>query len=368
MHATLIPSELAKGLNIVNRALSNRNQLPILANVLIQVEKTGVTLSTTNLEVGLRTQVGGKVEETGEITIPARNLAEFTSTIGGNTITLTSDTGKLKVNGGKFQATFAGIDAAEFPVLPKLSSQSLPGIPSSTVGQIATQVAYAAATDESRPVLTGIRFQSIENNLVVVATDGFRLSRKQIPLQSHFSALGSNLILPAKTWQEVARLAADSGEEEVKMELVAKNNQVIFKVGNTDLISRILEGNYPDTDKIIPNEFPTEVIIDRQEFIQGLKAASIFAREDNNIIRIKVYDSRINISARAAQQGESEVEIEAENRGEGEIAFNYKYVIEVLNSLPEERVKLQMKDNTSPGVFRLEKDTSLLALVMPVRI
>ena len=152
------------------------------------------------------------------------------------------------------------------------------------------------------------------------------------------------------------------------MELVEKNNQVIFNLGNTDLISRILEGDYPDTEKIIPTDFPVEVVVDRQEFSQALKAASIFARENNNIIKFEIRNSKLEIRASAAQQGESVIELEAETTGEGQIAFNYKFVQDAVNGLTEERIKLQLKDHLSPGVFKPEKDSSLLALVMPVRI
>ncbi len=365
MQATLSTQELSKGLTIVSRALSSRNQLPVLANVLIQTRKNTVLLSATNLEVAIRTQVGGKVTTEGELTVPARSLTEFVSSISSSQVNLIGESGKLKITAAKFQASFAGIDAAEFPTLPQFTAAKSQSIPATTLGQIATQVAYAAAVDESRPVLTGVKFQVLEGKLVVVATDGFRLSRKIIAN----SPLGDlqSLILPAKTVQELARIAGEE-KSDVKMELVEKNNQVIFNLGNTDLISRVLEGNYPDTEKIIPTDFPVEVLVDRQEFSQGLKAASIFAREDNNIVKFKISTGKLKIVAAAASQGESEVEVEAENQGEGEIAFNYKFVQEAVNSLAEERIKLQLKDHLSPGVFRLEKDSSLLALVMPVRI
>ncbi len=365
MQATLSPQELSKGLTTVSRALSSRNQLPVLANVLIQAHKNSVILSATNLEVAIRTQVGAKVTTGGELTVPARSLTEFISSITGATVNLSGENGKLKVTSLKFQASFAGIDAAEFPTLPQFTASKSQSIPATTLGQIASQVAYAAAVDESRPVLTGVRFQVTEGKLIVVATDGFRLSRKIITN----SPLGDlqSLILPAKTIQELARIANEE-KSDVKMELVEKNNQVIFNLGNTDLISRILEGNYPDTEKIIPTDFPVEVVVDRQEFSQALKAASIFAREDNNIVKFKVSEGKLKIVATAASQGESEVEVEAENQGEGEIAFNYKFVQDAVNGLGEERLKLQLKDHLSPGVFKPEKDGSLLALVMPVRI
>lgn len=365
MKVTVDQSDLVKGLNLVSKALSSRNQLPVLANVLIEAKKSGVILAATNLEVGIRTQIGSKTEREGVITVPARSLTEFVTSVIGHQVQLESNEGKLKVVADKFRATFSGIDAAEFPILPQ-PSKSTQTINALIVGQIATQVAYAAAVDESRPVLTGIRFQVLGDKLIVVATDGFRLVRKEF-LASSIKNLAS-IIMPARTIVEIAKIASDTKEDKVGMEVVEKNNQVIFTCGATDLISRILEGNYPDTEKIIPTDSPIEAILDRQEFMQSLRAVGIFARENNNIVRFKIKNSKFNISAAATQQGESEVEMESENTGEGEIAFNYKFVTDVLGSMSEERIRLQIKDHLSPGVFRPEKDSSLLALVMPVRI
>ena len=365
MKVTISQSDLSKGLNLVSKALSSRNQLPVLANVLIEVKKEGVILAATNLEVGIRTQIGGKTENEGTITVPARSLTEFVTSVTGQQVQLESHEGKLKVVADKFKATFSGIDAAEFPILPQ-PSKSTQTINVLIMSQIAAQVAYAAAVDESRPVLTGVKFSVTSNQFTVTATDGFRLARKVIQ-DSRFKVQDS-IILPAKTIQEIARIASESKEDKIGMEVIEKNNQVIFSCGATDLISRILEGNYPDTEKIIPADSPVEVILDRQEFIQSLRAVSIFARENNNIVRLKIQNSKFNISAAATQQGESEVEMECENTGEGEIAFNYIFVTDVLGSMTEERIRLQIKDHLSPGVFRPEKDSSLLALVMPVRI
>ncbi|MDO8488096.1 MAG: DNA polymerase III subunit beta [bacterium] len=367
MKATVSQSDLARGLSQVSRALSSRVQLPVLNNVLVEAVKGGVTLSATNLEIGIRTHIGGKVTAEGALTVPARSWTEFVTSLSGDNLELEDNEMKLKVKAGKYQATFSGVDASEFPVLPVHGSAGQ-AISSQLLGQIASQVAYAAATDESRPVLTGIKFQRSGDNLAVVATDGFRLSRKLIPLDPKLAGLITDLILPARTISEVARIASESKEDQVTIESVIKNNQVIFSCAGTDLISRVLEGNYPDVEKIIPSDLPVEAILDRQEFTRSLKAASIFARENNNIVRFKITDAKFNISAQAAQAGESEIEIEAETTGEGEIAFNYKFVADVLGSLTSERVRLQVKDHLSPGVFRPEKDDSLLALVMPVRI
>lgn len=366
MKATILQPDLHKGLGIVGRVVASRGQLPVLANVLIGAEAVGITLAATNLEIGLRTEIGGKVTTGGTITVPGRSLAEFVGSLSGESVTLETADDKLKITSGNFTATLAGIAASEFPVLPQMTGEGFT-IDSQIIGQIATQVAYAAASDESRPVLTGIQIKEENGTLVVTATDGFRLSRKTV---SGLNPQISNLILPARTIMELARLVqGEDPQEKVKVEMVKGSNQVIFGCGPTQLISRVLEGNFPDTTKILPTQFQTQVWLDRLEWLQALRAAAIFARESANIVKFKMQNAKCKISATAPQLGENESEIEAEVEGdEVEIAFNYKFVEEFLSSVGEERVRLRLNGNLAPGVFLPGKDDSLTALIMPVRV
>ena len=233
------------------------------------------------------------------------------------------------------------------------------------IKQIASEVAFAAAADESRPVLTGVRFAKTDKKLIVVATDGFRLSRKEILSTENFS-LNTILILPSHTIQDLARVVEDG---DVSMYLMVQNNQVIFDTGKTQIISRILEGNFPDVDKIIPKEFRTQVIVDRSELLRAVRAASIFARESNNIVKFSVLSSQCSVTASGGQTGESESIIEAEVTGdELQISFNYKYVVDFLNSQSCEWIIMKFNEATTPAVFVPEKDESLVHLIMPVRV
>mgnify|MGYP001574851832 FL=1 len=318
MHATVLQQDLNKGLGIVGRVVATRGQLPVLANILIEATKEGLVLAATNLEIGLRVRVGGKIIELGAITIPGRSLGELVGSLAGESLDLQTDGEKLKIKTGKSAGILTGIAASEFPSFAKATEGQAPiKIKKELLLEIASQVAYAAAVDESRPVLTGIRFSVSGDQLFVVATDGFRLSRKQIP---NPKSQIPNVILPARTILELARVVE---EEEIVMEMVKENNQVIFSCGDVQLVSRVLEGNFPEVDKIIPQGFKTEVVVDREELKSALRVAGIFARENSNIVRFKVQGSSFNIAARAAQLGENENEIETEKEGEdGEIAFN----------------------------------------------
>ncbi len=372
MKAITLQEDLAKGLVMVSRVVASRGQLPVLANILVEGTKEGVNLVATNLELGMRVAVGGRVEEEGAITVPARQLVEFVAAMETGNVKLGTEAEKMSVVGSGSRGMFAGIAASEFPTLPR-PGETKSGkvkIDKKTILEIAAQVAYAAAGDESRPVLTGVKFSVAGEQLTVVATDGFRLSRKAISSGKGGEQFKDGLILPARTILELARVAGEAeGNGEIEMEVVKANNQVVFSLGRIELVSRVLEGNFPDTEKIIPREFKTSMVADRGEWTRLLRAAGIFARDNSNIVRFKVADAVFKMSASAAQVGENESEMEAEVEGEGgEIAFNYKYVLDFLGSVEGERVCFKMNDNLSPGVFGVEKDESLTVLVMPVRV
>lgn len=370
MKVNITKDDLNRGLGIVSRVVTGKGQLPVLGNVLLDAEKTGLSLAGTNLELGLRADVGGKVTEEGKITVPGRNLSEFVnSLISSSPVELETDGEKLKVRSGKFGATFAGIAATEFPIMPKMGGGTIK-INKKVISEMATQVAYAAAADESRPVLTGVKWSVTSNQLSVTATDGFRLARKKI--QETITKIQTdldNLILPARTILELARID-ESGVGEVEMQVVKENNQVIFKVGKVEVISRVLEGNYPEVDKIIPNEWKTRVVLNKEELERAVRAAGIFARDNNNIVKFSVGSNQLSVRAAAKESGESEIEIEIEKMEgeEEEISFNYRYVMDYLASIDKENVILEMSGNLAPGVWKAEGEEGLTALIMPVRV
>lgn len=364
MKISILQDSLASGINLVSKYTSNKGQLPILANILITAVKTGVTLTATNLDTGIRVSIGGKVEKEGSLTVPAKNFSEFVSSLPLQTVELTEDREKLKIKCGSSQATLSTISATEFPIVPTVSGEPI-SIDSQLIKQIASDVAFAAASDESRPVLTGVRFSKVDKKLMIVATDGFRLSRKEI-LSTENLTLATVLIIPAHTILDLARVVEDGG---VSVYLMGQNNQVIFDTGKTQIISRILEGNFPDVDKIIPKEFKTQLIVDRSELLRAVRSAAIFARESNNIVKLEIRNEKLEIKAMGGQTGESESTIEAEVDGdELQISFNYKYVIDFLNSQSGERIVMKLNEATTPAVFVPEKDESLIHLIMPVRV
>lgn len=363
MKTIILYEDLNKSLSALSKITVSRGQLPILANVLLEADKSGLTMTATNLELGLRIYAGGKVEEEGSITVPAKSLSEFVGSLASSaSIEFFSEGERLRVKSGKYEAVFASISASEFPLVPRSGESENKKIKlrKDDMRDISVQVAYAAASDESRPVLTGVRF----NKNTITATDGFRLARLSLDLEDM-----GELILPARTILELARMIELDGGAEIGMEIVKENNQVIFSYGQAELVSRVLEGNFPDVNKIIPVSFGTELILDREELVRSIKAVGVFARENNNIIKFIVHDSEFIVKAVAKESGEGEVGIEIEKEGDDvEIAFNFRYVSEFLNSIKGERVTLKLGGSMAPGVWGEENNEKLIVLIMPVRI
>jgi DNA polymerase-3 subunit beta len=365
MKFQILQDSFAKGLGIVSRYTANKGQLPILANILIEAHKDGVYLSATNLEIGIRLDIGGKTEDEGQITVPAKNLTEYVASWPNGTVEVELKDEKITVKSQKSQATFATTDAREFPNIPRAEEQESRGVEveSEVFKEISQRVAFAASVDDSRPVLTGVRFIVQGSEFTAVATDGFRLSQRL--LRTTNDELPA-IILPARTVVELAKL---SEGESVRMSVFPQNNQVIFDLGKIQLTSRILEGNFPDVAKIIPREFKTQVTVDREEILKAVKSAGIFARENNNIIKLSIINNQCSIRATGGQIGENEATVEAEIEGdELQISFNYKYLLDFLNSISAERVVMKFNESVSPAVFMVEKDETLIHLIMPVRV
>ena len=371
MKATISQTDLFKWLSVVGRVVPNRGQLPVLSNVLIEADKDGLVLSATNLEIGLRVEVGGKVSTPGAITVPAKNLSEFVGSLPCENVELEAIEEKLKVECGKLAANFSGISASEFPVLSKPGDKERKvfKLKKKIWEEVAVQVAFCSAADESRPVLTGVMFTVVENSLKITATDGFRLSRKVVELEKEMSGFEKGLIIPARTIIETARILQEGKKTDLEMGMVGEGNQMLLNYDGVQISSRILEGNFPDVEKIIPAAVKIEALVDKEELLRAVKAVGIFARDSANVIKIKIDEGKMVLSASSSATGDSLVEVEAQTKGgEGQIAFNYRYMLDFLNSVSGERVSLGMNDSLAPGVFGVENEEGLVHLIMPVRV
>lgn len=366
MKVVILQEDLLRKLLFASRFVSSRPQLPILANILITAEKNRIKISATNLEFGISLQVGAKVEKEGSITIPARIAVELISNLPAGQITLEERKGALFLSTQSFSATISGISSAEFPPVSDNVGKENFSIPNEVLTDLASKVVFSAAVDDSRPVLTGI-FLTFGEKITAVATDGFRLSLKEI---INVNTKGENrvqLLVPAKAIDEVYKVF--QGTKEISVRVEDKEKKILFGGENGVLSSKLLEGEFPDYIKIIPIKWSSRATVSKEEFVRAVKASSVFAREAASVIKIGFEKDRLRISAESKQYGNEEIFIEAKTEGEEvEVAYNYRFILEFLESVVGEEVTIETEGPTLPAVFIDTKDQTYKHLIMPVRI
>jgi len=332
-------------------------------------KKSKIYISSTNLEISASVQVGAKIEREGEITIPAKVISELIANLPKETINLTAEKEQLKVSVSDFSSTVLGMNSADFPKIPNtVSKVNSIDLSQEDLSKSLSQVIFATSTDETRPVLTGVLFLFGKNSLSLVATDGFRLSRKTINLKVS-KVPKHKVIIPKSILNEISRTQTDDGE--VFLDIQDKEKQAVFGMENTVLTSRLLEGEYPDFEKIIPKNSAIKVLVDKEEFGRAVKLASIFAKESANIIKIKILKDSLNVSAESSAAGSQETKVDAKVEGQEkdfEIAFNYRFVEDFIHSVVGEEIKMEFSTVSAPGVFTDTTDSTYLHLIMPVKI
>jgi len=377
MKVSCLQENLAKGLSIVGRAVASRSTLPVLSNVLLATDNGQRNLSATNLEIGINCWVGAKVEEDGAITVPARLLGDFVNSLPPERIDLELDeeTQTLNLKCARFESNIKGIDAHEFPVVPSAGDDEA-GIKlePETLRTMIDQVVLAAATDESRPILTGVLVQFDEDNLTMAAADGFRLSVKSAPLGQ---TLGepTEVIIPARALIELSRISADQ-EEPIELIITPARKQILFHLQNIDLVSQLIEGKFPDYNQIIPKGYATRSVLETSSFLKAARVSHLFARDSANIIKLEVMpagdelmNGRITLVATSAELGDNVADIDASIEGDPlEIAFNAKYLIDVLSVIDSPQVALETTAASSPGVIRPIGDDQFTHVIMPMHI
>lgn len=376
MKIKISQQELFKTLESSSRSLLAKANLPILSSVLISTTKDGMEVLSTNLETATKVVVGCKVVQEGKTTVPGKLLLEFVSQIPEGEVTIERLGEEVLVSTEKYSARFATLATEDFPAIPKIDKgQELKVDPKDLIGAI-SRVALSAAQDEGRPVLTGVLCEFGKNTASLVATDGYRLSHQRIGFEGKLQAL-LKIVVPAKALIEVAKIAADfnEGEKEKISVLVSDNlNQINFKIGNVEFTSRLIEGEFPNWQKIVPTTFASKAVIAKEDFIKIIRVASIFARDSGNIVRLLLEASgtkggTIKIFANNAQVGSNEAQAEVELTGKGgEIAFNFRYLLEMLSSVDTENVNFEMIESLDPGKLTIPGDKDYFHIVMPVRL
>lgn len=375
MKVSILQENLARAINIANRLISQKAQLPVLQNILFSARSGKLTLSATNLETGITIEVGAKVEEEGDTTIPGKIAVEFINNLPQDKASLVSDEKTLKIDCAGYRATINSMPASDFPPPVRLKNKPQLVWQGDVFSLASGQVVFAAAQDENRPTLNGILVVLKDSKLRLVATDGYRLSLKELETEPTKNKEGTKFLVPSRAFLEAGKIAAEKevGEkekkEEVGISLLPEGNQVVFSWEDIELSTRLIDGQFPDYEKIIPKDFNTKAIFDKNETLRAVKSAAVFARDSANIIRLKIGKSGMEISANTAQIGENTIAVSAEVSGEeNEIAFNSRFLLDFLNCVTSERIIMKSSGNLAPGVFQQEKDSSFLHLIMPVRV
>ena len=376
MKVSCLQENLAKGLNIVGRAVASRSTLPVLSNVMLATDNGRLKLSATNLELGVNCWVGAKVEEEGATTVPARLLADFVNSLPPERIDmeLVVRTQTLNARCARFEANIKGIDAQEFPIIPTAGDgESAIRLAPEDLRRMIDQVAFAAATDESRPILTGVLARFEGDRLTLAAADGFRLSVRNAPIGQSLDQ-PIEVIIPARALGELARIAADQ-EDQVEVIITPARNQILFHLNDVDLVSQLIEGKFPDYNQIIPSGHTTRTVLDSSGFLKAARVSHLFARDAANIVRLEVapgdelMPGHITLEATSAELGDNVGQMDAHIEGDPvEIAFNAKYLIDVLAVVDSAQVVLETTTASNPGVLRPVGDDDYIHVIMPMHL
>jgi DNA polymerase-3 subunit beta len=375
MRVSCLQENLAKALSIVGRAVSARSTLPVLGNILIATDNGRLKLAATNLEIGITCWIGAKVEEDGAITVPARTFVDLINALppGRIDMELSVRTQSLNLKSGRFENNLKGIDAQEFPIIPQLEEADAIRIAPDVLKKMIDQVVFAAATDESRPILTGVLAKFSGDQFTFAAADGFRLSVRSAPLDTPVSK-PFEVIIPARALSELGRILGDQ-EDPVSILVTPQRSQALFHLSSVDLVSQLIDGKFPDYTAIMPKKYETRSVMDTAHILKACKAASVFARENANIARVTVTPGseltpgHITLQATSAETGDNAGELDATVEGNPvEIAFNVKYMIDVLSVVGTAQVVLETTSSSSPGVIRPIGDDAFTHVIMPMHI
>ncbi len=366
MKITFLSDNLQNKISFLNHAVSVRGQLPILSNFLLEAKKGKLTISATDLEIGISSSLPVNIEKEGNITIPAKNFSDLLGNIVNQKITLTLDGETLNLSGEKIKASFQTMPAVDFPKLYEEKGEEIVEIKKTEIEKYISRIAFSAAIDSSRPALSGVLLEKDNQQVILVATDGYRLSLQKNVFKTK-EGLKKPLIVPARIVKELLSIKEDG--DDVKIFVSEKNNQVMFLQNETILVGRLIEAEYPDYEKIIPSEFATKIEVDKDALHNAIRICSVFARETANIVKFTIEKSKIIVSANSPSVGEDTVELDAKTSGEeNEIAFNAKYLLDLLSALEEEDLIFEMNGPLNPGVFKIKGDDTFLHLIMPIRV
>ena len=366
MKIEVLQEKLSKSLNISSRFVANRAQLPILNNVMLDGNKTKLSIYATNLEMSAVISIGSKVTTSGKITVPSRILTDIITNLSPGNVSLEAEKEQLKISAGSFNCNLMGINASDFPNVPSVLSKASFKLPYDLLLKALLKTLFCVSNDEARPILTGVLFVFGSSGLTLVATDGFRLSLKKIPFKTDIK--DQRVVIPKNILLEISKLLKS---DSLNVEFNEDSNQALFQFEDIVLSSRIIDGEFPDFEKIIPKSFEVTVNLGKEGFAQAVKLSSVFARRSSNVIKLTIKKDGLTVSSESEKAGTQTSHLDAKVEGltnDLVVAYNFRFIEEFLNVIEGEDVGIELTDSTSPGVFKDPKDPNFLHLIMPVKI
>ena len=366
-----------KAIYNTERVVGKQITLPILENILLETEQGMLKISATNLEIGVSLKIGAKIEQEGRITIPAKLLGSFIANLPiEDTVMLETKDTTLKITSGDYRAQINGMEAQEFPIIPEMEGDFLFSVKTDILKNAAAKLLTCTSLDNTRPELTGINVSFFEKEINMAATDSFRLAEAIIPIEKGknyaiFVSKTPSIIIPSQTLSEMLRIA-DEGTEEIK--IAVEESQLFFQIGGVKIVSRLINGKYPEYKHIIPQKFATQVLIPKEELARAVKIASVFTNSKSGEINISIEDKKVVIESRSAETGENKTEIPAQVSGPSQkIAFNPRYILDGISSVTTNSLDLFVNDGSSPAVIRMVDEKTIKPIesftyvVMPIK-
>lgn len=373
MRFITLQENIKKGISVVGHINSKNINLPILGNILIKAEEGEIKLISTNLEIGIIYSLRGKVEEVGDATVDAKLISEYVNIISGEKVEIKNDGLDLDVECGAYKTKIRGEDTKDFPLIPVISGDNYFSCKIELLKKALSSVAFAVSSNENRVEISGVLFNITGDKLKLVATDSYRLAEYKIDIRN--SGVGDqSIIIPSRTAQEVLRIISnlnpeameDGNNQEVKIYI--SDNQVMFSVDSVTLVSRLINGHYPDYNQIIPDKNNTEIVVSKPDFIRAIKASAIFSRSGINDVYLKVSGDELLISSSSSQSGESIVNIAITKKGnDNQITLNHRYLLDGLNNIPGDNVIFKLVDENIPCSLLPQGMSDYIYIVMPIR-
>lgn len=367
MKVTLLTANLQKKLSFLNHAVSNKSQLPILLNILLETHDGKLKISATDLEIGIETLIPVTIEEEGATTLPAKTFTELINSLSDESVTLQTKDDVLEVVSKRTKSVFQTTNRDDFPTLYEEKGEKIAALPEEKLHKDFSSVIFSASTDTTRPALSGVLVRKESEGFLLVATDGYRLSLKHYKVEDSQGVDEQSFIVPARVFKELLSIKEENNV--IDMYVSQGTNQILFEQGETTLVGRLIEAEFPNFEKIIPSDFSVSVSFDSEEMAKAVKICSIFARDAANIIKLSFHKDHITVSSQSSSVGENTVNVEAKLSGEeNEIAFNARYLLDLFANIDAEEMVFEMTGPLNPGVFKVKDDPSFLHLIMPIRV